>query len=182
MTTSATPAASRLTRLGENRAPLRPTAARILPQFGSPPESAVLTRGEVATACNALAQLCRVEGDLDRAEALYTQVLALMRDRSPQLELAETMLFIPDLFHYWMTGVKVNEYTDASTSQLIDAGTRSWARPLVRAFGIPEKILGTLVQPGTVLGPLRPSVHAVRPLSALKARIELGMAGLSVIG
>src|ERR1019366_6756869 len=86
------------------------------------------------------------------------QLLALMRDRSPILDAAETMLFIPDLFHYWMTGIKVNEYTDASTSQMIQPGSRTWARELVRAFGIPEKILGTLVQPGTVLGPLRPSV------------------------
>src|SRR5438477_5965186 len=86
------------------------------------------------------------------------QLLALKRDRSPLLDIAETMLFIPDLFHYWMTGIKVNEYTDASTSQLIHPGTRTWARDLVRAFGIPEKILGTLVQPGTVLGPLRHSV------------------------
>ena len=86
------------------------------------------------------------------------QLLALMRDRSPILNAAETMLFIPDLFHYWMTGIKVNEYTDASTSQMIQPGTRTWARELIRAFGIPEKILGTLVQPGTVLGPLRSGV------------------------
>lgn len=86
------------------------------------------------------------------------QILALMRDRSPILDAAETMLFIPDLFHYWMTGIKCNEYTDASTSQMIHPGTRTWARDLIRAFGIPEKILGSLVQPGTVLGPLRPSV------------------------
>src|SRR5439155_11640007 len=45
------------------------------------------------------------------------QLLALKRDRSPLLDAAETMLFIPDLFHYWLTGIKVNEYTDASTSQ-----------------------------------------------------------------
>ena len=51
------------------------------------------------------------------------QLLALMRDRSPLLEMAETMLFIPDLFHYWMTGIKVNEYTDASTSQMIHPPT-----------------------------------------------------------
>ena len=86
------------------------------------------------------------------------QLLALMRDRSPLLDMAETMLFIPDLFHYWMTGIQVNEYTDASTSQMIHPGQRAWARDLIRAFGIPEKILGTLVQPGTVLGPLRSSV------------------------
>jgi rhamnulokinase len=86
------------------------------------------------------------------------QLLALMRDRSPLLDVAETMLFIPDLFHYWMTGIKVNEYTDASTSQMIDPASRTWARNLIRALGIPEKILGSLVQPGAVLGPLRPGV------------------------
>jgi rhamnulokinase len=86
------------------------------------------------------------------------QLLALMRDRSPILDAAETMLFIPDLFHYWMTGIKVNEYTDASTSQMIHPASRTWARELIRAFGIPEKILGSLVQPGTVLGPLPPGV------------------------
>ena len=88
------------------------------------------------------------------------QLLALMRDRSPLLEAAESLLFIPDLFHYWFTGVKVNEYTDASTSQMIHPESRQWARGLIRSFGIPEKILGTLVQPGTVLGPLRSRVAA----------------------
>jgi rhamnulokinase len=86
------------------------------------------------------------------------QLLALMRDHSPLLDVAETMLFIPDLFHYWMTGIKVNEYTDASTSQMIHPARRTWARDLIRALGIPEKILGSLVQPGAVLGPLRPGV------------------------
>src|SRR6266404_874804 len=92
-----------------------------------------------------------------RFNSLY-QLLALKRDRSPLLDAAETLLFIPDLFHYWLTGIKANEYTDASTSQLIDPHTRGWAIDLVRRFGLPDRIFGTLVQPGTVLGPLRPSV------------------------
>jgi rhamnulokinase len=86
------------------------------------------------------------------------QLLALKRDRSPLLEAAETLLFMPDLFHWFMTGVKVNEYTDASTSQMLDPVKRTWARDLVTAFGLPRHILGTIVQPGTVLGPLRPNV------------------------
>jgi rhamnulokinase len=86
------------------------------------------------------------------------QLLALQRDRSPLLEAARNLLFIPDLFNYFFTGLKVNEYTDASTSQLLDPATRSWAYPLVEAFGLPTQVLGTLVQPGTVLGPLRASV------------------------
>src|SRR5215510_13417677 len=86
------------------------------------------------------------------------QILALMRDRSPLLDVAESMLFIPDLFNFWFTGIKVNEYTDASTSQMLDPAKRTWARELIRSFGIPEKMLGTIIQSGTVLGPLRTSV------------------------
>lgn len=98
------------------------------------------------------------------------QLLALKRDRSPLLDAAETMLMIPDLFHYWFTGIQANEATNASTTQLIDPHTRGWAVDLMRRFGLPERILGSLVQPGTVLGPLRPSVAA-----------QAGVAGLPVI-
>jgi rhamnulokinase len=86
------------------------------------------------------------------------QILALMRDRSPPLAAAESMLFIPDLFNYWFTGIKVNEYTDASTSQMLNPATRTWAHDLIRSFGIPDKMLRTIIQPGTVLGPLRTTV------------------------
>ncbi|MBY0523826.1 MAG: rhamnulokinase [Gemmataceae bacterium] len=86
------------------------------------------------------------------------QLLAMQRDRSPLLDMAETMLFMPDLFHFFFTGVKVNEFTDASTSQMIDPGSRSWAYGLLQSFGLPTNILGTLVRPGQVLGPLRGSV------------------------
>jgi rhamnulokinase len=86
------------------------------------------------------------------------QLLAMQRDRSPLLDAAETLLFLPDLFHYFFTGIKVNEYTDASTSQMLDPNTRSWAHELIGAFALPSKIFGTLIQPGTILGPLRPSI------------------------
>jgi rhamnulokinase len=88
------------------------------------------------------------------------QLLALQRDRSPLLDLAETLLFMPDLFHFFFTGLKFNEFTDASTSQLYDPTAKTWAYGLVKAFGLPQQVLGTLVQPGTVLGPLRSSVAA----------------------
>jgi rhamnulokinase len=88
------------------------------------------------------------------------QLLALQRDRSPLLDAADTMLTMPDLFHYLLTGIKVNEFTNASTTQMLDPATRGWAFGLVKAFGLPTKMLGTIVQPGTVLGPLRASVAA----------------------
>ncbi|MGH9677417.1 MAG: FGGY family carbohydrate kinase, partial [Candidatus Acidiferrum sp.] len=80
------------------------------------------------------------------------QLLAMQRDRSPLLEQAETLLFMPDLFHYFLTGVKVNEYTDASTSQLLDPSTRGWAFAVLETFGIPTKLAGSLTPPGTLLG------------------------------
>jgi rhamnulokinase len=86
------------------------------------------------------------------------QLIALQRDRSPLLDLAETMLLIPDLFHFFFTGIKANEYTNASTTQMIDPTTRNWAYALVQAFGLSPRLLGTVVQPGTILGPLRSAI------------------------
>lgn len=86
------------------------------------------------------------------------QLMAIKEGRSPLLDVAEHLLFMPDLFHYFLTGIKVNEFTDASTSQMLDPVKRSWAYDLVGAFGLPTKVLGTIVPPGTVLGPLRASV------------------------
>src|SRR5207248_1887657 len=88
------------------------------------------------------------------------QLLALQRDHSPLLDVAETLLMIPDLFNYFFTGIKVNEASDASTSQMYDPAARTWAHDLVAAFGLPGRILGSLVPPGTVLGPLRSAVTA----------------------
>jgi rhamnulokinase len=86
------------------------------------------------------------------------QLLALQRDRSPLLEAAETMLLMPDLFHYFFTGIKATEATDVSTTQLYDPSAKQWAYDLMKRFGLPTQILGTVIAPGTVLGPLRASV------------------------
>ncbi|MFL5243622.1 MAG: rhamnulokinase family protein [Gemmataceae bacterium] len=96
------------------------------------------------------------------------QLLALQRDRSPLLDAAETLLFMPDLFHYFLTGIKVNELTDASTSQMFDPSARGWAYDLVKAFGLPTRILGSIVQPGTVLGLMRSSVASETGLNAVQ--------------
>jgi rhamnulokinase len=86
------------------------------------------------------------------------QLLALQRDRSPLLDQAETMLLMPDLFNFFLTGIKVNELTNATTSQMYDPTAKRWAYGLVKAFGLPVNVLGSIVQPGTILGPLRASV------------------------
>jgi rhamnulokinase len=95
------------------------------------------------------------------------QLLALHRARSPVLELAQHLLFIPDYFHFLLTGIKCNEYTDASTSQMLDPTTRTWHTRLVEQFGLPTHILGEIVQPGHTIGTLRPSVAQATGLGAV---------------
>jgi rhamnulokinase len=86
------------------------------------------------------------------------QLLAMKRDRSPVLESAESLLFIPDLFNYWFTGVQANEASIASTSQFYDPRTRGWANGLLDRFGLNRHMLHGLVEPGHQLGPLLPAV------------------------
>jgi rhamnulokinase len=86
------------------------------------------------------------------------QLLAMRRDRPRLLDAAELLLMVPRLLHFYFTGVKVNEFTDVSTSQMYDPTAKGWSRGLLEALGLPTHILGDVVQPGTVLGPLRASV------------------------
>lgn len=101
-----------------------------------------------------------------RFNSLY-QLLALKQAGSAVLDVAKHLLMIPDLFHYWFTGIKVNELTDSSTSQMLDPQTRTWATSLVSAFGLNTNLLGSIVEPGTVLGPLRASIAQDTGLSPI---------------
>ncbi len=93
------------------------------------------------------------------------QLAAMKRDRYPLLDIADSMLFMPDLFHFWFTGIRANEYTDASTSQMLDPFKRQWDRELIQSLGLPTGMLGTLVAPGTELGPLRTGLLSEAGLS-----------------
>lgn len=88
------------------------------------------------------------------------QLLAEQSTKSVPLAEAHRLLFTPDLFNFWLTGVQANEYTIASTSQLLDARTRDWAWPLIKAMGLPKRIFGPLVAPGTELGRVTADVGA----------------------
>lgn len=76
----------------------------------------------------------------------------------PVLGQAKTLLFIPDLMNYWLTGVAAAEVTIASTSQFYDPRAKDWARPLLGQLGLDHSLLPPLAQPGTRLGALRPEV------------------------
>lgn len=96
------------------------------------------------------------------------QLLAMQRARSSLLETAETLLLVPDLFHWLLTGRKCNEYTHASTTQFYNPVTRNWAVDLLNRFNLPTRILGELVGPGTNLGSLRPRVAEETGLSGVR--------------
>jgi len=87
------------------------------------------------------------------------QLAALNDAKSPQLDQAQALLMTPDLFHYFLSGEKVAEYSIASTSQLLNARARDWDRELLGKLGLPERIFQAITQPFTVLGPLLPSVR-----------------------
>jgi rhamnulokinase len=98
------------------------------------------------------------------------QLLAMKRGNSPLLDAAESILFMPDLMHWLLTGVKCNEMTEASTSQFYNPVKCRWATELFDKLGLPTRILGTIAQPGTKLGPLRGAVAAD---SGLQAQVVL---------
>lgn len=65
-----------------------------------------------------------------------------------------TVLYMPDLIHYWLTGIRVNEFTDATTSQAFNPTTQTYAGAILERLGVPTTIFPPVVQPGTVLGPI----------------------------
>ena len=73
---------------------------------------------------------------------------------------ADCILFMPDLLSYLLTGRKVCEYTDASTSGMMDQASRQFNKELLKRLGIRTDMLLPVVQPGTVVGPLRPEIAA----------------------
>ncbi|MDD3538947.1 MAG: rhamnulokinase [Atribacterota bacterium] len=63
-------------------------------------------------------------------------------------------LTIPDLLNYWLTGVKENEYSIVTTTQLYDPHKRNWAFPLIEKLGFNKDWFGTIIPPGTIIGSL----------------------------
>ena len=85
-----------------------------------------------------------------------------------QLESAEHLLFMPDLFSYFLTGKANNEYCISSTSELLDAKGREWSWETIEALGLPKKIFGEIVMPGSVRGSLRDDIAEETGLGQIK--------------
>ena len=98
------------------------------------------------------------------------QLLAMKLGNSPLLDAAESLLFMPDLFHWMLTGQKGNEFTIGSTSQCYNPATRGWAVDMLAKLGIPSNLFGEVLPPGTKLGPLHKAIST-----------ETGVAGVEVV-
>ena len=90
---------------------------------------------------------------------IYNTVYQLYTDKlSGKLDSAERFLMMPDFFNFLLTGVKKNEFTNASTSGILSAKTREWDMETVKDLGLPEKLFGELSDPATLVGTLKPEL------------------------
>lgn len=88
------------------------------------------------------------------------QLLAMKLQKPEVLDRAATMLMMPDLLAYALTGERGTEYTDASTSQLLDASARTWSETILTAMGFPREIFTPVTPPGSVRGSLCGAIAA----------------------
>ncbi|MCX7711152.1 MAG: rhamnulokinase [Clostridia bacterium] len=82
------------------------------------------------------------------------QIYSMKFHQSPLLKEAKTLLLMPDLFHYFLTGRKTSEYSIASTTQLMEAEKGTWSDEIIAKLGLPREIFTDIVPSGTVIGEL----------------------------
>ena len=82
------------------------------------------------------------------------QLFSMVKTDATALKYASRLLFMPDLFNYWLTGRQVSEFSIATTSQCYDPRRGDWAREMLARLGIPTHIMPEIAAPGTTLGPL----------------------------
>lgn len=96
------------------------------------------------------------------------QLLSEVVNKNPALEIAEDLLFMPDLLGYWLTGKKTQERSIASTSQLYNPKTQNWDYALIERLGIPKQLFKTLSNAGDTLGNLSENVQQKTGLTDIK--------------
>jgi len=98
------------------------------------------------------------------------ELAAMAAESDPVLAVADQLLLIPDLFHYWLCGARTTEYTNATTTQCFDTHAGTWATDLLERLDIPARLLPEVVDAATQLGPVADEVDA-----------ETGLRGATVI-
>ena len=94
------------------------------------------------------------------------QLFAHAKDRIS--ERASRLLMIPDLVNFFLTGKAVTEYTNATTTQMVNAGTRTWDHEMIERLGLPSSMLCEPVAAGTDLGPLTGEMGSDLNLEAVR--------------
>ena len=93
--------------------------------------------------------------------ASFNTIYQLLDDKlSGRMDKAKSMLMLPDYFHFRLTGVKKQEYTNATTTGLVNALTHEWDEEIIEKLGFKKELFGNLTQPGTVVGEFTDEVAA----------------------
>ncbi len=112
------------------------------------------------------------------------QLMALQEEHPEYIANATDFLMIPDYLHYRLTGVMKNEYTNASTTNMLDVHAHIWDKELLRIMGMPEKLFTRpLSLPGEIVGPLLPEIAKQTGMKSkviLPATHDTGSAFLAV--
>ncbi len=111
------------------------------------------------------------------------QLMALKQEHPEQLKEAKWMLMIPEYLNYKLTGIKQNEYTNATSTNLVNAHTKTWDDEILDALGYPKELFHPLAMPGTILGPLSEAVEKEVGFNAtvmLPATHDTGSAFLAI--
>ena len=111
------------------------------------------------------------------------QLAALKKEHPEQLEKAQRLLMVPEYLNFVLTGKMANEYTNATTGNLVNARAKDWDWEVIDKLGLPSRIFGKLEMPGTALGGLTSSVQATVGFDAqvvLPATHDTGSAFLAV--
>lgn len=85
------------------------------------------------------------------------QLVAAAEAQPSSLDRAAALVTIPDLFNYWLTNRIACEYTNATTTQCVDARSRTWATSILDDLALPRRLFGPIIEPGTRLGLLQAS-------------------------
>lgn len=86
------------------------------------------------------------------------QLFAMSQHQSPVLRIAKKLLFVPDIFHYLLSGVITSEFSFATTSQLFNPVVMAWEAELFAAMGLSTSLMNEVVQSGTVIGSLTEAI------------------------
>ena len=111
------------------------------------------------------------------------QLAALKKEHPEQIEKAQHLLMVPEYLNFVLTGKMANEYTNATTGNLVNARTKDWDWEVIDKLGLPRRIFGKLEMPGTTLGGLTSAVQATVGFDAqviLPATHDTGSAFLAV--